>query len=202
MKAAFRVVACFGLLAGTAGAELIENGTFARNTSGWEMATPSVYGPAPGAVVENGEFQLSNLSGAVFGYLTVNQAVNIESGKTYRLSFEAKGVGTGQYLVAIHDPGRLAHTSKLFTPSAEWEKIAIDFAGAFDTDSRWVRDWLNATKGSRLENGHTVNTTLHKVRERKGAGPSRTWLTFGVGALNGSFALRNVSLVEVTQGAK
>jgi hypothetical protein len=162
------------------------------------MAVPSEVGvTAPEAKIEKGEFHLGKLRATKPGYITLNQAVNIRKGKKYKLTYEAKGEGAGQYLVALHDPGKLGHVSKLFTPAASWEVIVVEFTGQFDTDSGWVREWLRATKKSRLKGGQTVNTTLQEVRSPKGDDPSRTWLTFAVGALDGSLAIRNVSLVEV-----
>jgi hypothetical protein len=197
MKQLILTASCFVMLMGSVRAELLENGNFSKGAANWEMAAPSVYGPPPEARIEMGEFHLAKLSATVPGYLTLNQAVDIRKDKKYKLTFEAKGEGKGQYLVALHDPGRLGHVSKLFTPAPAWESKEVEFTGQFDTDSGWVRDWLKATRGSKLQGGRTVNTTLHKIRESKGDDPSRTWLTFAVGELDGTFALRNVSVVEV-----
>jgi hypothetical protein len=189
---------CFIMLLSGARAGLLENGNFSKGVAHWEMAAPSEVGVTPpDSKIEKGEFHLGKLRALKPGYLTLNQAVNIRKGKKYKLTYEAKGEGAGQYLVALHDPGKLGHVSKLFTPAASWEVIEVEFTGQFDTNSGWVREWLRATKGSRLKGGQTINMTLHTVREPKGDAPSRTWLTFAVGALDGSFAIRNVSLVEV-----
>jgi hypothetical protein len=191
-------VTCFGMLLSGAKAELLENGTFSKGVANWEMAVPSEVGISPPeAKIEKGEFHLGKLSATKPGYLTLNQAVNIRKGKKYKLTYEAKGEGAGQYLVALHDPGKLGHVSKLFTPTSSWEVITVEFTGQFDTNNGWVREWLRATKVSILKGGRTVNTTLNKVHEPKGDAPSRTWLTFAVGGLDGSFAIRNVSVVEV-----
>jgi hypothetical protein len=140
---------------------------------------------------------LENLHTAVAGYLTLNQAVEIRKDIKYKLTFEAKGAGSGQFLVALHDPGKLAHVSKLFTPAASWATNTVEFTGQFDTDRKWVREWLKATKQSRLEGGRTTGTTLQDVSPREGNEPSRTWLTFALGQLSGSLAIRNVTLIEI-----
>jgi hypothetical protein len=188
----------FVMLLNAAEAGVLENGNFYKGTSNWEMAVPSEIGVTPPAAkIEKGEFHLGKLRATSPGYLTLNQAVNIRKGKKYKLTYEAKGEGAGQYLVALHDPGKLGHVSKLFTPTVSWQVIEVEFTGLFDTDGKWVREWLRATKGSTLKGGRTVNTTLHEVHEPKGDDPSRTRLTFAIGGLDGSFAIRNVSIVEV-----
>jgi len=187
----------FVMLLGSARAELLENGKFSKKAAHWEMAAPSDYGLPPEVKIQNGEFQLENLHTAVPGYLTLNQAVDIRKDIKYKLTFEAKGEGSGHYLITFQDPGKLAHVSKLFTPAASWETNTVEFTGQFDTDHKWVREWLKATRQNRLEGGRTVGSTFQNVPVPKTDGPSRTWFTVAVGQLAGSFAIRNVSVVEV-----
>jgi hypothetical protein len=115
-------VTCFVMLLSGARAELLENGKFSKGTVNWEVAAPSEVGVIPPEVIiEKGELHFGKLRTSKPGYLTLNQAVNIRKGRKYKLTFEAKGEGTGQYLVAFHDPGKLGHVSKLFTPAVSWE---------------------------------------------------------------------------------
>lgn len=181
-------------------AELIENGTFSKGVAHWDLAVPTVYGPPPAANVKNNVLELSGLGGASMGYLTLNQAVNIQNNKPYKMRFEAMSDGVSKFLVALHDPGQGSHVSKIFETEVSWKTYEFDFVGTYETDERWVRKWIKATRGSELKGGQTVGTLLHQVEDPKGDGPVRTYLTIGLGEVRGLFAIRNVSITETVPG--
>lgn len=184
----------------TASAEVIENGTFSKGAAHWDLAVPTVYGPPPAATIKNNALELSGLGGSSMGYLTLNQAVHIQSNKSYKMRFEAMGNTAGKFLVALHDPGKGSHVSKIVETEPSWKTYEIDFVGTYETDKNWVRKWIKATRGNKLEGGHTVGSLLHEVDEPKGDGPVRTYLTMGLGEIRGNFAVRNISIVEALPG--
>jgi hypothetical protein len=188
------------LTAMTAPAELIENGNFAKGAAHWDLAVPTVYGPPPVAKIKNNSLELSEMGGAVMGYLTLNQAVNIQSNKPYKIRFEAMSDQAGKFLVALHDPGKGSHASRIFETEKAWKIYEFEFVGAYETDDRWVRKWINATRGSKLDGGQTVGSSLHEVENPEGSGPERSFLTVGLGELRGLFAIRNISIVETVPG--
>jgi hypothetical protein len=166
----------------------------------WHLAVPSAYGRAPEAAVADGALVLKRLHPA--GYIGLHQAVNIRQGKNYRLTFEARGTPGEWFLVMVRDPGKKAHVSRRVNPSETWEAVSVQFTGAFDTDEDWVSDWLKATENSRLEDGRTVNQPLRKISKSDSDTPTRSWLSFALGKLEGEFAIRNVSLVAIDSNEK
>lgn len=180
----------------TASAELIENGNFAKGAAHWDLAVPEVYGPPPVATIKGNALELSGMSGAVMGYLTLNQAVNIQSNKKYKIRFEVRGQGTESFLVAIHDPGRGSHGSRLFKVEDAWKTNEFDFVGAYETEEKWVRKWIKATRDARLQGGRTIGSSLQDVDDPKGVGPRRTYLTFALGEMRAFLSIRNISIVE------
>lgn len=184
----------------TTSAELVENGNFAKGAAHWDLAVPDAYGPPPVVKITRKTLELSQMQGASMGYLTLNQAVNIENNKHYTITFEAKGVGKERFLVAVHDPGEEAHVSKLFEIEESWQTHEIEFVGSYETDHRWVRQWIRATRKNRLEGGRTVGSSLHEVDDPKADGPIRTYLTIALGEIRGSFSIRNISIVETAPG--
>jgi hypothetical protein len=188
------------LTAMTASAELIENGNFFKGAAHWDLAVPSVYGPPPVANIKKNTLELSGLGGASMGYLTLNQAVHVRSNTSYKMRFEAMGDTAGKFLVALHDPGKGAHVSKIFETETSWKTYEVEFVGAYETDKNWVRKWIKATRGNKLQGGHTVGSMLHEVDDPNGDGPIRTYLTMGLGEIRGNLSLRNISIVEVLPG--
>lgn len=136
----------------SAGAELIKNGDF-DDAAYWSLAVPLSYGPPPHAEVDDDTFMLKGLRATRTGYLTLNQAVEIKNGINYKLTFEAKGTSTNQYLVALHDPGIKWPLSPVLTSKESWTKEEIEFTGVFDADRKWVRDWRRSTRLAELRNG-------------------------------------------------
>ena len=181
-------------------AELIENGNFLKGAAFWDLAVPSVYGPPPVTKINNGALEMSGMCGASMGYLTLNQAVMILSNKSYKIRFEAMSERPGKFLLAIHDPGKGSHLAKILETGTSWTTYEEAFTGIYTTDKGWVREWIRATRDSKIESGKTIGSSLHKVDEPKGSGPIRTYLTMALGELIGTFSVRNISIVEVVPG--
>jgi hypothetical protein len=128
------------LFAAASRGELIENGNFPDEVKHWHLAVPSAYGRAPEAEVADGSLVVKRLHPS--GYIGLHQAVNIRNGKNYLLTFEVRGTPGERYLVMVRDPGKKAHVSRRIKISESWTPVSLEFAGVFDTDQGWVRDWL------------------------------------------------------------
>lgn len=188
-------------LATWSSAELVENGDFSDNVAYWLMAPASGYGkPAPEFAVVDGALEATNLREVDPNYLLVQQPVNVQKGKRYKLSYEVKADGGGYYLVTIqhvlHDRHYMAKNP---LPGSSWESVEVEFEGAFDTDEKWLKKYRSATKKNELIDGKTPRSEkLKKIKSVKRSEPaSRSTLFFHIGAVTGSFAVRNISVVEV-----
>ena len=183
-------------------AELIENGDFADGVAYWQMGPSGHYGnPDPKFQVVEGALEVTKLHSAHSSYLTISQAVNIRKGKRYKLSYEVKGVGKGEYGVSIVHPSKgRHHTMKKKLPGPSWTLVEAEFEGSYDTDEKWFKKVRSGTRKNELHKG--VRTTRDKklgdIKKLKRADPaSRSTLLFGVGSLDSSIAIRNVSIVEL-----
>ncbi len=182
-------------------AELLENGNFADGVSYWQVSVAGGYGgPDPMFRVVDGALEGAPLHRADPGYLIIAQAVNIRKGKSYKLSYEVKGEGEGNYIVSIlHVFKGKHHAKRAAMPGTSWEKVESEFVGAYDTDEKWFKKWRKATKDNTLKDGRTPRSEdLRDIKKAKeGEPPTRSTLRFSIGDLAGSFGVRNVSLVEV-----
>lgn len=183
-------------------AELIENGDFSNGVAHWLVSISQGYGePDPSVDLVEGALEATRLHSSDPGYFNIAQAVNIQKGKRYKLSYEVKGEGEGTYIVSVQEVGKgRHHVNRGELPGSSWTPVEAEFEGSYDTDEKWLKKWHSATKKNELlDSGRTTRSDkLKKIDQPKRADPpTRSTLYFSIGGLKGSFAVRNVSIVEV-----
>jgi hypothetical protein len=84
------------------------NGAFSVNTAGWEEYEDQASGAAMSLSATDGELHVSiGNGGTEFYHLQVSyRGVNVEAGKTYRLSFDARAAAARTIWASVHDGGR------------------------------------------------------------------------------------------------
>ncbi len=188
-------------LAATSRAELIENGDFSEGVNYWSVRVSPHHGdPDPVFALVDGGLEANKLHRTKAGYVNISQAVDIRQGKRYKLSYEIRGAASGIYRVSIQHLMKGRHyVSPQATPSPSWESFAAEFTGKYDTDKYWFEEWRAATKDNELVKGR--GTPRGKLAEIERVGrddpPTRSVLYFSLGDLKGSFAVRNVSIIEL-----
>lgn len=201
MKTLFSILTLC-LLPALTQAELLENGDFAKGTRYWRVNRHEGYGAMTTAKVEKGELHLGSLTSLSAHYLHVVQPVMIEEGTRYRLSAELKGAPESIIAFSIGDHGaREVSAAKRKLTKTGWEELEFEFTAKCSTDSKWFKKTKKfyggnelGTKGVTLVNAKDAK----KYREKLGSVGYTCTAAIALGAVEGSIAIRNVSLVEIT----
>lgn len=184
---------------------LVKNGDFPRrNLEYWKLVgNENNYGKTITPKISKRTLTLSGLIASSSEYLRLNQHVDIQKGKKYKLTFDAKvKEGTnGEVSVFLHRPsyartssndGVLRHNMPtLFKPTTEWTSFTVEFTGQYETDNKDLKKY-----GPRHIKAIVKQTKKWKeVSTDPGVAP--TILGFQLGGLKGEFSLRKVTIVEV-----
>jgi len=198
----------------TAGSkDIVHNGDFrSKKLEYWQLSgSKNKYGKKITPKISKHSITCSELILASPRYLILSQYVNIEKGKKYKLTFEAKiGEGTegeafaflrrptyakvkGNRNVKRKDRGYETHHIKptQYKPTTEWKPFTIEFTGLYKTDN-----------GDLVKRGPKQKEALKKDKEKwknMGTDPgiAPTLLVFQLGGLKGEISIRKVSIVEV-----
>ena len=139
---------------------------------------------------------MSELRDTKQGYLNVAQPITIEEGKTYQLTLEAKSVPDQNLGCSIGDHKVAQVSGKRHTfKTTDWEKISITLDAKITTDSKWFKKAKSHAAKNKLNDKGTTWGSKKRPSPPKDGGS--TSLAFGIGAIKGEVALRNISLVEV-----
>lgn len=182
--------------------EMLKNPGVSKDLNYWICRTHHGYVPKPNVTLQKGVFMASGCSPLTNYYLSLMQVVNIRKGRRYKLSYEIRGKGGGTYraicgqTVGHHkDKLHLALNNKKVTDS--WETVEAEFVGKFDTDAKWVRKLQRACRNHKLKNGNAMSKEARSTEGANKESPNHSTLMFLMGSLEGEFAIRNISLVEL-----
>ena len=199
MKHLLTMAAALGLATLGVSAELIKNGDFSSQVRHWGlMRTPS-YGYTNNAEVKDGELHFSKLTGNTPHYFWVGQPVDIDEGKTYRISFEVKGTEGQKYGVILGAPSRrIVNGKRLTIEGDDWKKVEVPLLSKTGSDTSWVRDTKKIYAKHTLDNGRSIYPGKKKPArpDRPDGDKYATLMMFNIGAVTGEIAFRNVSMVE------
>jgi hypothetical protein len=184
--------------------DVLKNPDFSKDLNYWMFRATSGYVPKPRVELRGGVLSGSKCSPLTAHYLSLHQVVNIREGKRYKLTYEAKGKGGGHYRVLCgqakgESTKRFHLDSKKQKLTEDWTSVEEEFVGKFDTDATWYRKVLSSCKSNKLKNGQAYNRETMRLvgKDEDEDEPSHSTLRFQLGALEGEFALRNISLVEL-----
>jgi len=182
--------------------DMLKNSGLSKDLNYWMFRTTSGYVPKPKIELRGGVLSGSKCSPLTGYYLTLHQVVNIREGKRYKLTYEARGKGGGTYRVLCgqskgESPKRYHLSSKKLKLTEDWTSVEEEFVGKFDTDAKWHRKVLSSCKSNKLKNGQAHNPKTKLLEGVDEDEPNHSTLMFQMGALEGEFALRNISLVEL-----
>jgi len=196
---------CFIISSATAAddkSELLENGDFPSETIGaWRINVSNHHGVNPQPYVKDGALGFAKCESSKGPYFTLSQAVEIQEGKNYTLSFEVRGKVTSGKIsarVGMAKPDTLGlknHTrGKTFEITEEWVIHSVEFTGTYDTESDFVKENRKAYKKNSLKKP-VKRADIKDIKYRSGEGP--TSLAFGLGSINAkNLEIRNVSIKE------
>ncbi|HMO51745.1 MAG TPA: carbohydrate binding domain-containing protein [Kiritimatiellia bacterium] len=128
--------------------ELLRNGNFVGNLSGWDLHVSSDYAKdaqRPGVDARGEGLVLSGISSDhhhADGSILLSQDVNIEKGKKYRFTMEIRGDqdrGVVSCLIYLPLGGRahelsegiVTHLERRINLKSEWQTIDVEFEGKF-----------------------------------------------------------------------
>ena len=197
MKKSLLVLASVFALTLPGFSNLLENGELTKEVEHWAIHRHPDYGYQTKAVVIKGEgLMLTGLREAKGGYMGIVQAVKVEAGKKYKISFEVKGSSAKGFAISLGDWAAHLMTSKhqKFTNDS-WHKGECVLEAKGTTDSKWYKAWHSANRKNKLDDGKTKHQKVRDPKDREKA-PANV-LRFGIGTVNGNFGLRNVVVEEV-----
>ena len=197
MKNVFIIMLTVFAFSTTGFSNLIENGALTSGVKYWSINRHPDYGFKTKAKTSKSEgLVLSGLRETKGGYMSISQAVEIEAGKKYKISFEVKGASAKGFGVSLGDWAVELMTSKRQKFSdTSWHKVECVLEAKGTTDSKWFKAWRKASRKAKLDDG---KTKMEKVKEPKDREESpANVLRFGIGMVDGEFGLRNVVMEEV-----
>ena len=197
MKKSFFILFAGFALTVSGFSNLIENGDFSSGVEHWGIQRNPDYGVKTTAEVKKGEgLVLKGLREAKGGYMGIIQAVKVEEGRKYKLSFEVKSSSPKGYSVTLGDWSADLISSKHHNfSSASWHKVECVLQAKGSSDSKWYKAWHSAYRKSKLVDGKTRFEKIKDPKDRK-QNPGNV-LRFGIGLVSGEFGIRNVVMEEV-----
>jgi len=190
---------CFTSI-GFAEENLIRNGNFAEEGLYWHVRLHDHYGITPNVSYVEGAVQLSGLQPSTAPYLGFVQAVEIQEGVKYKLSFDLKIEGEGAAVLRLgsitagknnSEKTKENHFIKGALKSAgEWTSFEYEFTGVYDTHRKFVKTW------DELMGEDKKRRKKDNPFEKYSPG---TGIVFALGKVKGTVSLKNISLTEVAE---
>jgi len=189
--------------------ELVTNGTFDTDLSGWTF--PYITGTGT-AVWSAGALEVTRVDGSNIG--SANTTIATVAGRTYQVSYDGSGSGWRQFLV-----GSSAGNSALLSVSSNEAQVKRTFVAVGTTSYIWVRASTNGTaifdniSIKEIPGNHAIQTgasTLRPVRQADGAkfdASDDNWLMAYLAAAGSNFIFArttvpaSLSAAQVIAGA-
>jgi hypothetical protein len=187
--------------------ELVRNGTFSGNLSGWDFQVTQDFkeaGRSPQVDVRGEGFTLSGIPADHYladGSILLSQDVDIDKGAKYRFSMEIRG-DKGGIACLLYLPlggrahelssGVVTHMEKRIQLADEWQAVEVEFEGKFSRGdvAAIKRDIRNAIK----DHPEWDRDRQTQITDSINWKATRTRLDFRLAKAIGTVQIRNVSI--------
>lgn len=179
---------------------LVKNGGFSsKNIEPWHLGITQKYGEKAPYKTQKHAIHFTDLKPLNLKYLTLSQYIEIKSGTSYQVTFDAQIAKDteGKITMAVGRPGYARPRQKsdqydhlkpvTFIPETEWKTFTYTFSGVYKTDNKDAKK-----KGTK-----ELKKKWKAIGTNTDPGVAPSWIIFNLGAIKGELSLRNVNIVEV-----
>ena len=131
-------------------------------------------------------------------YFSLTQAIDIVEGKKYKLSFEVSGDKDNLLAIAVGDTSHKVFGKRIKLDGSTKQVLEFPFTADYTSDTKYSKKWLSLARKSKFDGGRSTHEKFHEIKKSKNIDvPSECMLYFGLGGLDNSFSISNISIVEV-----